>query len=123
MSQVDEAIVYHTKLIADTHVVFPGNDCPNGGTRISSGIDFNRNGKLDKEEVTMTMTNCKKKDRDDQPNPNWKCEGEESVPTFVWDTNGNDICDPAEDHDGSGTCEEYDSHLPASPFEGEQVCK
>lgn len=36
----------------------PGADCPNGGVRIYSGIDTNRNGTLDASEILITRFVC-----------------------------------------------------------------
>ncbi|MGX1930524.1 DUF7151 family protein [Flagellimonas sp. 2504JD4-2] len=36
----------------------PGTNCPNGGYKIGSGLDLNRNGQLDNEEITQEEFIC-----------------------------------------------------------------
>ncbi|WP_144392009.1 choice-of-anchor I family protein [Pleionea sediminis] len=45
-------------LVLQTSLSIGNDNCPNGGTRIDSGIDTNSNGVLDVDEITSTSYNC-----------------------------------------------------------------
>jgi hypothetical protein len=44
--------------ITTSEVIAPSSDCPNGGVRVSGGLDTNNNGVLDTDEVTTTYDIC-----------------------------------------------------------------
>ncbi|MEE4244884.1 MAG: choice-of-anchor I family protein [Kangiellaceae bacterium] len=47
-----------SSLVNQTSLAIGDNNCPNGGTRIDSGLDSNGNGQLDAGEITTTSYNC-----------------------------------------------------------------
>jgi len=46
------------RLLFAQEEVAPSDDCPNGGLRISSGLDVNRDGDLEESEITATELLC-----------------------------------------------------------------
>ncbi len=83
-----------TSLVSISEFTGTRGSCPAGGQTIASGLDNNADGILDPDEITTERLVCHGVNG---------TSGTDGV--ACWDLNGDGVCDPSEDVDGSGNCD------------------
>ncbi|WP_445381220.1 DUF7151 family protein [Robiginitalea sp. IMCC43444] len=78
----------------------PGTTCLNGGFEIFFGLDINKNGLLDQDEVEGSEIVCNGQNGTDGQDGTDGQNGSDGI--NCWDTNGNGVNDPSEDVNGDG---------------------
>ncbi|VAX27189.1 hypothetical protein MNBD_NITROSPIRAE02-1162, partial [hydrothermal vent metagenome] len=101
----DDTNVTDRSVAVATSAVAPGDECPNGGIAIDTGIDENGNGKLDPSEVDNTQIVCNGTDGadgllslisiSDEPAGDNCTEGGVKIEAGL-DENNNAVLDPEE---------------------------
>ncbi len=99
--------------LIETEPVPPGEECENGGVRITTGKDANENGTIDEEEIVSSEVVCNGTDgQDGQDGKDGEdgADGSNGQRGFdCWDINENRHCDPEfEDSNGDGNCSPKD---------------
>ncbi|NOZ24932.1 MAG: Ig-like domain-containing protein, partial [Nitrospirae bacterium] len=124
----DETTVTDRSVAVKTSAVVPGEECPNGGISIDTGIDENGNGILDPEEVDTTQVVCNGTDGadglvslisiSDEPAGENCTAGGVKIETGL-DENLNGVLDPEEVQDTRYVCDGTDGTDGADGADGE----